>query len=88
VKKFFTDFYGIGTVGERGQVVIPAEAREKMKIKSGDKFVFFGHAEILHIIKVEKLDSVLAKIAEKFNSKINNLRNKIKKNRKEEEAND
>lgn len=26
------NFYGVATVGERGQIVIPAEARKKMDI--------------------------------------------------------
>ncbi|MCC6685546.1 MAG: AbrB/MazE/SpoVT family DNA-binding domain-containing protein [Fimbriimonadaceae bacterium] len=32
-------FYGSVTVGERGQVVIPAEARTEMGIKPGDKLL-------------------------------------------------
>ncbi len=32
-------FYGTTTVGERGQVVIPVEAREKLGIKAGDKLL-------------------------------------------------
>lgn len=33
--------YGSVTVGERGQVVIPAEARDKLGIKPGDKLLAF-----------------------------------------------
>jgi AbrB family looped-hinge helix DNA binding protein len=36
-------FFGTVTVGERGQVVIPAEARKKMNIHSGDKILVMGH---------------------------------------------
>lgn len=32
-------FYGSVTVGERGQIVIPAEARAELGIKPGDKLV-------------------------------------------------
>ena len=35
-------FYGSTTVGEKGQVVIPAEARTAMKLKKGDKLLVFG----------------------------------------------
>lgn len=35
--------YGIATVGERGQVVIPAHARKDLNIKPGDKVLVFGH---------------------------------------------
>lgn len=36
-------FYGAVTVGERGQVVIPAEARHEMGIKPGDKILILRH---------------------------------------------
>ncbi len=37
-------FYGSTTVGERGQVVIPAEARRDLNISQGTKLlVFSGH---------------------------------------------
>lgn len=76
--KIMPHMYGTGTIGERGQVVIPSEARRKLKIKSGDKFVFFGHAGVLHIVKVEELDAMLAKITDKFNSNISKIRKEIK----------
>jgi len=36
-------FYGVATVGERGQVVIPAEARRACHIEAGDKVMFLSH---------------------------------------------
>ena len=36
-------FYGSTTVGERGQVVIPAEARRDFKITPAAKLLVFGH---------------------------------------------
>lgn len=36
-------FYGAVTVGERGQVVIPAEARTELGIKPGDKILILRH---------------------------------------------
>jgi AbrB family looped-hinge helix DNA binding protein len=36
-------FVGSVTVGERGQVVIPAEARESLGIHAGDKLVVLRH---------------------------------------------
>lgn len=35
-------FYGSVTVGERGQVVIPAEARKRFQIEPGDKLLIMG----------------------------------------------
>jgi AbrB family looped-hinge helix DNA binding protein len=37
------NFVGSVTVGERGQVVIPAEARERCGIQAGDKLLAFVH---------------------------------------------
>jgi AbrB family looped-hinge helix DNA binding protein len=36
-------FFGTSTVGERGQVVIPAEAREEFNIQPGDKLMVMRH---------------------------------------------
>ena len=36
-------FLGTATVGERGQVVIPAAARDSCGIKPGDKLLAFVH---------------------------------------------
>lgn len=38
-------FYGSVTVSERGQIVIPAEARKDFDIKTGDKLLVFGDLE-------------------------------------------
>ncbi len=43
-------FGGAVTVGERGQVVIPAEIRERMAIKAGDKLLVFGHPHGLGVL--------------------------------------
>lgn len=34
-----TAFLGTATVGTKGQIVIPADAREAMQVKEGDKVV-------------------------------------------------
>jgi len=38
-------FYGSVTVSERGQIVIPADARKDFGIKAGDKLLVFGDLE-------------------------------------------
>jgi len=50
-------FMGASTVGERGQVVIPAEARERLDIKPGDKLLVFTHPAGTGVtfVKFEKL---------------------------------
>lgn len=36
-------FYGAVTVGERGQVVIPAELRKALEVQAGDKLLIWKH---------------------------------------------
>ena len=56
-------FYGATTVGERGQVVIPAEARRDFDIKAGDKLVVMGidKKQSIIITKTESLTEFLSK---------------------------
>ena len=37
--------YGAVTIGERGQLVIPAELRKALKIKSGDRLMVFSKVD-------------------------------------------
>ncbi|MBN2240813.1 MAG: AbrB/MazE/SpoVT family DNA-binding domain-containing protein [Dehalococcoidales bacterium] len=52
-------FYGSVTVSERGQIVIPAEARKDFNIKSGDKLLVLGDLDqgiaIVTIAGIQKL---------------------------------
>ena len=50
-------FFGTVTVGERGQVVIPAEARKAFGIDSGDKLLVFAHPSG-HGVTLVKIDAV------------------------------
>lgn len=59
-------FYGTGTIGEKGQIVIPARARKELKIAPGDNFIFFGHGPLMNIIKTNQIDGILDKMTQKF----------------------
>lgn len=50
-------FYGAATVGERGQIVIPAEARKRYEIETGDKILIMGapHEKGLMLVKIDAL---------------------------------
>jgi len=50
-------FYGSATVGEKGQVVIPAEARAELGIKPGDKILIMRHP-VMDGIVMTKFESV------------------------------
>jgi AbrB family looped-hinge helix DNA binding protein len=54
-------FYGAATVGERGQVVIPAEARAELEIKPGDKLLIMKHPvhQGLMMVKLDHLRGFL-----------------------------
>jgi AbrB family looped-hinge helix DNA binding protein len=51
--------YGSATVGERGQIVIPADVRKSFKIKSGDKLIVFAKSEMIGLIPVEEFSHFL-----------------------------
>jgi AbrB family looped-hinge helix DNA binding protein len=52
--------YGSATVGERGQLVIPAEARKIYGLEMGEKVLVFGHGRGLLILKAETVTELLA----------------------------
>lgn len=59
-------FYGAVTVGERGQIVIPAGARMELGIQAGDKLLVMRHPVYkgLMICKIDELQSFLNEFAE------------------------
>ena len=55
--------YGIVTVGERGQIVIPKEARDQFDIKPGDKLVVVGDIRKgIAIVKADVMKELALKI--------------------------
>jgi AbrB family looped-hinge helix DNA binding protein len=63
------EFFGSATVGERGQIVIPADAREKFDIKPGDKLLIFSSMHgrsSLNVIKSEQVTEFVAKAMAKL----------------------
>ncbi len=53
-------FYGAITVSERGQIVIPADARRDFNIEVGDKLLVFGDLE--QGIAITKASTLLDKM--------------------------
>lgn len=64
-------FFGTVKVGERGQIVIPKEARDRFDIKAGDSLVVFGKDknEKLIIIKEDLMRDYALKILDDLDSK-------------------
>jgi len=58
---------GITSLGERGQIVIPAEIRDELKLKKGDKlFVFAKHKHFIGIVKYNEMSEYLKKMLSKI----------------------
>ncbi len=56
-------FYGTTTLGARGQLVIPALAREELKLKPGDQLVVMGKfGKVLGLMKTEAMQSFVETI--------------------------
>jgi AbrB family looped-hinge helix DNA binding protein len=71
--------YGTATVGTKGQIVIPADAREELKIATGDRLYVIGspHKGFLGLLKEDTLEQFI----EQTNLQLENF--KALKNRKE-----
>ncbi len=75
-KKNEEQFYGTATLGEKGQVVIPAEARKSMGIKKGDKLLVFGMGcDMLAFSKLSKIEQ----FASHLSGRLDVIRTIIKK---------
>ncbi len=55
------EFYGSATVGERGQIVLPANLRKEFEIEAGDKLLVMGnpHMKGVMLVKAEVLGEML-----------------------------
>ena len=69
--------YGAVTVGERGQLVIPAELRKALKIKSGDQLMVFAKADKKIINLMPEKD--FSRFLERASKVISKLESKKKK---------
>ena len=59
-------FFGSTTIGEKGQVVIPAEARTAMKLKAGDKLLVFGMGgDMVTFSKISQLKKVATRLSKR-----------------------
>jgi len=76
-----TQFYGTATVGTKGQIVIPADAREQLNIKEGDKLVVIGMPghNMLGVCPVASVEVLLSELS----NKLENIREVIDKTKKE-----
>jgi AbrB family looped-hinge helix DNA binding protein len=76
-------FFGHVTVGERGQVVIPAEARKHFEISPGDKLLVFRDP-VGHGLFFTKLDSMQQNMA-KMIASLEELQSRVDRETEERE---
>ncbi len=59
------ELLGVATLNEKGQIVIPAEARAKLKLSSGDKLlVFTDRRKGLILAKAEDIERMTKEITD------------------------
>ena len=56
-------FVGISKVGEKGQIVIPKEAREMFDIKSGDSIIVLcDKSKVIALLKADAIEDLTDKV--------------------------
>lgn len=80
------EFFGSATVGERGQIVVPADARQALDIKPGDKLLIFSglHGNALSVMKSEQVTQFVSRAMERL-TKIEELAREQGESRQEED---
>jgi len=63
--------YGASTVGERGQIALPAQARRELGIEPGDKVMVFGNKLNGSIVLIKA--DIFESFADFFTTKLNKL---------------
>ena len=63
--------YGAATVGERGQIALPADARRELGIEAGDKLMVFGNKVNGSVVLIKA--DVFEGFADFFMTKLNKL---------------
>ncbi len=68
-------FYGSTTLGEKGQVVIPMEARKTMGLVKGEKLLVFGRGrDMLVLAKIDHMQ----KFVEELEGRLESIKKIIK----------
>jgi AbrB family looped-hinge helix DNA binding protein len=63
-------FYGSATIGTKGQIVIPAKAREELKLVEGENLIVLRepHGGGLLVLKAESVEQMIEEVQSKFGS--------------------
>lgn len=82
---FKPKIYGIGKIGPKGQVVIPADARKELSLDPGERVVVMNmpHKQGLTVINEDVFNKHLSHIKDHFEH-FDDLTNEYKRHLKEE----
>jgi len=61
-------FYGSKIIGEKGQVVIPKEAREDLRLEKGYKLLIFGMGEMITLMKFSNFKKFMGDLEKQLKS--------------------
>ncbi len=54
--------FGTAVVGERGQIVIPKELRDQLKLKKGDQLMLIYHNDSVVILPRDKMEAFVTQL--------------------------
>ena len=58
--------FGVVKVGDKGQIVIPKDARKMYGLESGDALLVLGDSNGIALVKTEIFQSVISNVMEGF----------------------
>jgi len=58
--------YGVSSLGERGQIVVPAKMREELGLEKGDNFVFVARDKFIGMIREEDMTGMLREMLDQI----------------------
>ncbi len=70
--------YGTATVGTKGQIVIPADAREELNIQPGDRLYVLGSMHGSGVVLLK--EDMIEQIVEQMSAQIDGFREAKKQN--------
>ncbi|MBI3494470.1 AbrB/MazE/SpoVT family DNA-binding domain-containing protein [Candidatus Saccharibacteria bacterium] len=68
--------YGVATVGPKGQIVIPVDARKRLGVEPGDKIVIVGPAHKPQFVGLCN-EKAFNDIVEKIDTQISHIKSKM-----------
>lgn len=51
--------WGVSSIGERGQLVVPSKLREELGIEKGDNFVFVSRGKFIGLVRENDMTKIL-----------------------------